>query len=224
MRSRVASRKRGTHRAPTSERVRRGHPDRWRRAWPAATAQPRGAPKWVAVWIVVPPCAPHAAMARALPMHALTGSPPPSPLPKQMTSGTTPASMLASQAPPRPRPVQISSTTSRAPASSHILRSDGRKLAGGTTQPPRPSIGSTRTHPTLPRTSAPCDGLDRRPSSGSLHRVDKARRRRGVELLCERLPETWTQARTPPAGRATARGTHRRTPGHPAFPSSGQPS
>ena len=96
----------------------------------------------------------------------------------------------ASIAPERPRPVQISSATRSAPAASHASRSIARKPAGGTTQPPRPRIGSTSTHPMPPRSSARAElhaaRLDLRVVRRVREELDarrELRRRRGRESL-----------------------------------------
>ena len=74
------------------------------------------------------PCEPGVNSPAALPnpMQAPIGRPPPSPLARVRTSGTTPAAMLANHCPVRPMPDCTSSSTSSAPARSQISRAAAR--------------------------------------------------------------------------------------------------
>ena len=65
------------------------------------------------------------------------------PLPKVITSGTTPSWSTPQNFPVRPKPVIISSAMKSAPSSLAIARTAGRKPGGGMTLPAVPCIGST---------------------------------------------------------------------------------
>jgi hypothetical protein len=109
----------------------------------------------------------------ARPVTPASGSPPAIPFAVVTRSGSTSSSSHANQVPVRQNPVWISSATKTAPADRDHSASVGRKPFAGTTNPPSPWIGSTRTAATLsaptclsimPIASAAAASPDRPPS------------------------------------------------------------
>ncbi len=116
----------------------------------SAAAHATGLPPNVVPWL---PGSSRVAAA-PMPIVAPIGTPPPSPLARVTTSGTTPDSVCASQAPVRPTPVCTSSTQSSAPCRVVTSLVAARNPGGGTTTPASPCIGSTITAAVLSSTAA----------------------------------------------------------------------
>ena len=79
------------------------------------------------------------------PTTAESGSPPPSPLPNVITSGSMPSASNACSQPVRPIPTFTSSQTSRMPWRRQRSWSPRRNPSGGTIMPPSAWIGSTNS-------------------------------------------------------------------------------
>ncbi len=152
---------------------------------------------------------------RALPTQALMGMPPPRPLPRQRTSGTTPSSTLASHAPLRPSPVQISSQTSSAPAASHAARSAAQEPVRRHDAAPATRGWARRARPRRRRRAS---ARSTAATDAARRRVVRRIRREGdvrVELPREGLAEGRLEAagRERPVRQAVVRALERDDPG-----------
>ncbi len=107
----------------------------------SAAAAATGLPPKVVPWLPGPSREPASPSATQAPI----GMPPPSPLARVTTSGTTPDAAKANQSPVRPMPDCTSSNHSRAPCSDVMSRAARRNPSGGITTPASPCTGSITT-------------------------------------------------------------------------------
>ena len=182
---------------PRCARARQRPPARWRRASRSATAQPSGAPKCVAVWIVrrrrARPTAPSRPRS---PRRRSTGMPASEPLAEAAPRrATTPAldarepRAAASQAGP-----DLVGDRAARRARRRGVAGQAETQAAGTTQPPRPSTGSTSTAADVARARARAS--PRRARRLSVAASLRVRREGdvGVQLRRRRARESWAAA------------------------------